>query len=74
MIHPFRAIWNHIYGWLDRRFKLGPILYRLLKDPVPEKGGWFYTLGAAIFLLFIVQIVTGIVLIMYYIPDVNVAR
>ncbi|MHB1414523.1 MAG: hypothetical protein ACYC1C_04655, partial [Chloroflexota bacterium] len=62
MIRPFLIIWNWIYGWFDRRWGLSPILYRLLKDPVPEKGGWFYTLGAAIFLLVIVQVVTGIFL------------
>lgn len=63
-----------VYNWLDRRIGLSPILERVLKDPVPERGGWFYTLGAVIFLLIIVQVVTGIFLMLYYDPSWTGAR
>ena len=63
-----------VYSWLDARLGVGPKLNRLLYDPVPERGGWFYTLGAALFVLLIIQAVTGIFLTMYYVPSWNEAR
>jgi len=68
------SIYNRTYGWLERRFAISRVLYRLLRDPVPERGSWFYTLGAAIFVLLIVQVVTGIFLLFYYKPSFDQAR
>ncbi|MGI5861034.1 MAG: cytochrome b N-terminal domain-containing protein [Myxococcales bacterium] len=62
------------YGWLDRRFGLGRALDRFLNDPVPERGGWWYTFGAAIFVLFLLQAITGFFLLFYYEPSVESAR
>jgi len=67
-------LYNRLYGWLDARLGIGPLLDRVLRDPVPERGGWWYTLGAAIFLLVIVQIITGIFLMLYYVPSYEEAR
>ncbi|MCL5025939.1 MAG: cytochrome b N-terminal domain-containing protein [Chloroflexi bacterium] len=58
-----------IYEWIDRRLPVSAVLYRVLRDPVPERGSWWYTLGAAIFLLLIIQVVTGIFLLLYYVPS-----
>ena len=66
--------YNAVYGWLDSRLGLGPALDRLLRDPVPERGGWWYTLGAAIFVLMLVQILTGIFLLFDYVPSYEGAR
>jgi quinol-cytochrome oxidoreductase complex cytochrome b subunit len=60
------VIFGPVLDWLDERFKLRPVLDRVLKDPVPERGGWWYTLGAALFLLILVQVVTGIYLMIFY--------
>ena len=62
------------YNWLDARLPVRRLLDRLLNDPVPERGGWWYTFGAAIFVLLIVQLATGIFLMMYYVPSWNEAR
>lgn len=67
-------IFGALYDWLDTRLGLGPVIDRLLRDPVPERGGWWYTLGAAIFLLLMVQIVTGIFLLFDYVPSLSEAR
>ncbi len=69
-----RATSNRIYDWLDRRLGFGGMMDRLLLDPVPERGGWWYTLGAALFLLLMIQVLTGIFLMLYYIPSWNEAR
>ncbi len=62
------------FGWLDRRFGLGAVLDRLLNDPVPERGGWWYTFGAALFVLFLLQALTGLFLLFYYEPTIERAR
>ncbi len=63
-----------VYHWLDRRLPVSRAAARLLFDPVPERGSWWYTFGAAIFVLLIIQILTGIFLLMYYVPSWNEAR
>lgn len=63
-----------IYDWLDERLSLGLIAERVLRDPVPERGGWWYTMGAAIFVLLLVQAATGIFLMFYYVPTWEGAR
>ncbi len=65
---------ERMYRWLDSRVGIGGMLERLLLDPVPERGGWWYTLGAALFVLTIVQVITGIFLLIYYIPSWEQAR
>lgn len=64
-------ITDRVYGWLDRRLPVSSFLERVLLDPVPERGGWWYTFGAALFLLIIIQVLTGIFLMLYYIPSWN---
>ena len=61
------------YEWLNRRLKIGRILERVLFDPVPERAGWWYTFGAALFVLLIIQVITGIWLMLYYIPSYDEA-
>jgi quinol-cytochrome oxidoreductase complex cytochrome b subunit len=63
-----------LYRWLDRRLGVGRMLDRVLNDPVPERAGWWYTLGAAIFVLFLLQALTGIFLLFYYVPSPELAR
>ena len=68
------GVLTSIYDWLDRRLQLSRVLDRLLNDPVPERDGWWYTFGAAIYTLLIIQIITGIWLLFYYVPSWNEAR
>ncbi|MHB0867917.1 MAG: cytochrome b [Chloroflexota bacterium] len=68
------SIGDRIYRWLDTRLGVGAMLERLLRDPVPERGGWWYTLGAALFVLLMVQVITGIFLMLYYVPSWEEAR
>src|SRR5512142_1060487 len=56
-------------GWLDERIELskttGGFLYRM----VPRGVGWWYTLGSATMVTFILLVVTGIFLMMNYSPS-----
>ena len=67
-------IGRRVSRWVDARLGVGGFLDRILRDPVPERAGWWYTLGAAIFVLLIVQVITGIFLLLYYVPSWTEAR
>lgn len=57
--------------WL--REKLGPDnpLIRFLQEPVPAKGRWFYVLGSSTLTAFLLQVVTGIAMLFFYVPTVD---
>lgn len=61
-----------IYGYLDERFKLTDLSRFAQKKKVPEHKHsiWYYFGGICLFLFFI-QVVTGILLLLYYKPTVD---
>ena len=58
-----------IENWLDERFDLTPIRNLIEHKKVPIHGHsiWYYMGGISLF-LFIIQVFTGLLLLMYYIP------
>lgn len=65
-MRPLRSI----YQGLDRRYQLTPLVERnLTKKQVPRTLGWAGCFGGLSFLLFIIQLYTGILLLIYYKPD-----
>jgi quinol---cytochrome c reductase cytochrome b subunit, bacillus type len=55
--------------WLEERSGLiGGLRYFLFRK-VPGDTNWFHTLGSATLTAFLVQLVTGVILAMYYKPD-----
>ena len=55
--------------WLDRRLDIAAIRKALVDRDVPSNLTWWHTLGSATLAVFTVQVVTGIVLGMYYSPS-----
>jgi quinol-cytochrome oxidoreductase complex cytochrome b subunit len=59
--------------WLEERSGLvGGIRYFLFRK-VPGDSNWFHTLGSATLTAFLVQLVTGVILAMYYKPEPKTA-
>ena len=58
-----------IYGELDQRLDVREGLQKLLKKPVPKKLNFLYCFGGMTFLLFVIQVITGILLAIYYKPS-----
>ena len=55
--------------WIEERSGLiGGLRYFLFRR-VPAETNWFHTLGSATLTAFLVQLVTGVILAMYYKPD-----
>lgn len=61
-----------IGAWFDDRLALTPIFKYMTKKEVPQHGHslWYYT-GSSILLFLMIQIVTGIMLALYYRPTLE---
>jgi quinol-cytochrome oxidoreductase complex cytochrome b subunit len=73
MARPAQRRLRRGYRWLDERTSLTRLTHSGLYEAVPEKGGWAYTLGSAVTVLIILQLFTGIFLLLEYIPSFNQA-
>ena len=56
-------------GWLQERYELKDPLDKFLYRKVPRGVGWWYTLGSATLVSFILLLVTGAFLMMNYSPS-----
>jgi quinol-cytochrome oxidoreductase complex cytochrome b subunit len=54
-------------NWLDERFAWRGVWAAIFLRKIPHVN-WFYTLGSATLFVAVLQIVTGILLTMYYVP------
>jgi ubiquinol-cytochrome c reductase cytochrome b subunit len=60
--------------WLDARVQIGATIRETMQHPVPrETASWFYVFGSAAFVVFLLQIVTGIMLALLYVPSAGEA-
>jgi ubiquinol-cytochrome c reductase cytochrome b subunit len=63
-----------IGNWLDARLQVGQTLRETAEHPVPrDTASWFYVFGSAAFVVFILQIFTGILLALIYVPSAGEA-
>src|SRR5271168_1565649 len=60
--------------WFDRRLQLADPIREAAEHPVPRNtASWFYVFGSAALVVFILQIVTGIMLALVYVPSASEA-
>jgi ubiquinol-cytochrome c reductase cytochrome b subunit len=65
---------QQISEWLDARLQVGQTIREAAEHPVPrETASWFYVFGSAAFVVFILQIFTGILLAFIYVPSAGEA-
>ena len=65
---------KHLIKWIEERYNLAPMLEFMAKKKVPHGRGWYwYYLGGVALFLFVVQVLSGILLLMYYKASVNEA-
>ena len=59
-----------IYRGLDQRYQITPVIEKnLTKKWVPRTLGWAACFGGLAFVLFMIQVFTGVLLLVYYKPD-----
>jgi cytochrome b6 len=62
------------YGWIDSRFKISALVEYMSGKVVPQHShSIFYYMGGISLFLFIVQVLSGILLLMYYRPGADSA-
>lgn len=61
-------MFEKIYTWLNERLGLDDIYNTVLDRKVP-KSNWWFTLGSVNLFLFAIQVVTGMLLTVYYVPS-----
>jgi len=60
--------------WFDLRLQIGTSIRETAEHPVPrETASWFYVFGSAALTCFMLQIVTGILLALIYVPSAGEA-
>jgi quinol-cytochrome oxidoreductase complex cytochrome b subunit len=65
---------NPVMQWIDQRLPLPRLMYdSFVTYPVPRNLNYWYTFGGILMIMLVSQIITGVVLVMHYTPDVNLA-
>ncbi len=65
---------GRLYRWLDERLNLGPVRIALLEEPIPGGASWIYVFGSITLFFFLLQMVTGMFLAIYYSPSTEHAH
>src|SRR5215475_13867164 len=60
--------------WFDQRLQLAASIREIAEHPVPRNtASWWYVFGSAALVVFVLQIVTGIMLAIVYVPSASEA-
>src|SRR5437588_3107678 len=60
--------------WFDERLQIGAAIQEVAAHPVPRSSAsWWYVFGSAALVVFILQLVTGILLALTYVPSAGEA-
>lgn len=65
---------KRIYAWIDERTGLDAALCRALAEPIRGGSRWAYVFGSGLAFLISLQIITGILLTLYYVPSADHAH
>ncbi len=69
-----RIMMGKIGEWFDHRLKLAAPIREAAEHPVPRNtASWFYVFGSAALTVFLIQLVTGILLALIYVPSAGEA-
>ena len=61
---------REVGAWLDERLQLGAPIRETMEHPIPrDTASWFYVFGSAAMTVFGLQLVTGILLALIYVPS-----
>ena len=57
--------------WLDKRLPIGRLVFDTLMIPTPKNLNWMWIWGIVLTFCLVLQIITGIILVMHYTPHVD---
>lgn len=73
LVNALGLLTGALYGELDERLDFRTALQRALRKPVPRHVNFWFCFGGITFLIFVIQLVTGVALLLYYRPTVEQA-
>jgi len=73
LVNVLSLLTGAMYGELDERLDFRTALQRALRKPVPRHVNFWFCFGGITFLFFLIQLVTGVALLLYYRPTVEQA-
>jgi len=65
------SLLEKVFAFVDERVGLKTIQAKMLNEPVPGGSRWAYVFGSCLLFIFIMQAVTGILLMFYYVPSAD---
>ena len=60
--------------WVDARTGVRSLMKKTLEEPIPGGARWAYVFGSGLLFIFILQVITGISLALYYTPSAETAH
>jgi len=66
-----QTIGQKIYDFVDERIGLKTLEAKMMNEPIKGGSRWAYVFGSCLVFIFIMQVVTGILLMFYYIPSAD---
>ena len=64
---------NQFADWLDNRTGYRALVHEALEEPIPGGARWRYVFGSALSTTFVIQLVTGLLLMLSYSPSSSTA-
>src|SRR3954467_4994519 len=68
-----RPLRNALANWLDERTGYRALLHEALEEPIPGGARWRYVFGSALSTTFLIQLATGLLLMLTYSPSSSTA-
>src|SRR5437867_6189840 len=65
---------GRFFQWLDKRTGIDSLLTEGLNEPIPGGARLAYIYGSGLLFLFLAQVLTGVFLVLYYVPSADHAH
>src|SRR5579864_6798315 len=65
---------DRVLHWFDQRTSIKSIASTVLDEPIPGGARWAYVFGSGLLFIFLLQVITGISLALYYTPSAETAH
>lgn len=65
---------SRVLDWVDARTGVRSMMKETLEEPIPGGARWAYVFGSGLLFIFLLQVITGISLALYYTPSAETAH
>jgi ubiquinol-cytochrome c reductase cytochrome b subunit len=65
---------DRLLHWLDERTGVKEIMHKVLHEPIPGGARFAYVFGSGLLFIFLLQVITGVSLALYYTPTAETAH